>query len=704
MKAIYKKELRSYFSSVTAFLFIAATLFLVGLYFVSYNVFGGYPNLSYALSSGSILFLISIPVLTMRILSEERRQKTDQLILTAPVSVGKIVLGKFFALATIYAIPILIFAVFPLVLSLFGTVSILESYMALLGFFLYGLACIAVGIFVSSVTESQVIASVLTFLILFMSFVMTGICNLISQTGNVLTKLLSLFNMSSRFEQFLTGTLEIGAVLYFITGIGFLLFLTAQSIQKRRYSLSVKNLKFSAFSTGMIAVVLCIVFGVNLLAAQLPAKYASIDLTANRLFSITGKTENFLAGLNDDVTIYVLNAENSADTMVASTLERYADASGHVKVEYVDPNINPKFHTQYTDDPALTMNSLIVVSEKRNRVIPYSQLYEQEVDYTTYSATTTGYDAEGQITSAIAYVTGDNMPKLYMIEGHGEAEMEASFQQTIEKQNMEYESINLMQYDAVPEDADAILLNAPSRDLSKEDADKLLAYLKNGGKALVTSNWTGEEMPYYDQILSYFQVELEDGVVIESDRNYYYQNQMYLLPEIVPSTITQNLQDGSLVFAPLVQGIRYTDTEEDSVATEELLTTSEKSFARADLQNETSLSMGENDKPGPFAAGLHVTKTEGEQESELIFFSSANLFTQSADQMVSGANVTLFSGALTALGEYENSISIPVKSYEAGNLMIPEANIMVISLVTVVILPLILIAAGILIWYGRRKR
>lgn len=203
MTAIYKREIKAYFHTFIGPLFIGATLFLLGIYFSVYNLFAGYSYIGYALSSIVFLFLITIPILTMRILAEERRQKTDQLILTAPVSVAGIVGGKFLALATIFAIPMGITCIYPLILSAFGEVDMGESYLAILGFFLYGLSCIAIGIFVSSLTESQVISAVLTFGILFLGYVMSGITNLISQSGNWLTRLLSAFDMVTPFDQLL---------------------------------------------------------------------------------------------------------------------------------------------------------------------------------------------------------------------------------------------------------------------------------------------------------------------------------------------------------------------------------------------------------------------------------------------------------------------------------------------------------------------
>ena len=181
MTAVYKRELRSYLTSMIGYLFIFFILLLTGIYFSAYQLDAAYPRFEYTLSALTFVFLISVPILTMRTLAEERKQKTDQLLLTAPISVGKIVMGKYLALVTIFAIPMAIICLYPLVMSKFGTVSFGTAYTGILGFFLLGCANLAIGVFISSLTESQVIAAVLTFVFLFAFFMMNGISSFFSE-------------------------------------------------------------------------------------------------------------------------------------------------------------------------------------------------------------------------------------------------------------------------------------------------------------------------------------------------------------------------------------------------------------------------------------------------------------------------------------------------------------------------------------------
>lgn len=202
MTAIYKRELKTFFTTVTGWLFIAAHICLAGLYFFAINLLSGYSNVGQSFSSILFLLLLSTPILSMRMLAEERKQKTDQLILTSPVSIGGIVAGKYLAMATVFTIPVAVMALFPLILSRYGTVPMGESYTALLAYYLFGLTCLAIGLFISSITESQIIAAVLSFALLFVGYMMSSITGLISQTGNLLTKIfkrLQLHRPSGRY-------------------------------------------------------------------------------------------------------------------------------------------------------------------------------------------------------------------------------------------------------------------------------------------------------------------------------------------------------------------------------------------------------------------------------------------------------------------------------------------------------------------------
>ena len=703
MFAIYKRELKSYFRSFIGFLFIAATLFFVSLYYFVYNMLSGYPYVSYAISSVTFLFMITVPILSMRILAEERHSKTDQLILTAPVSVGGIVMGKFLALLTIFLIPTAVVCTYPLIMNGFGSVPMGESYLAVLAFFLYGMTAIAIGLLISSLTESQVIAAVVSFIVLFLGYMMSSICNLISSTGNLLTKILGCFDLATPFNEMLNGTLNLQSVIYFISLTVLALFLAVQAIQKRRYSVSLKTLSFGAYSTGSIALAVAVVVVINIVLGEMPSSWTSVDMTSQKLYSLTDQTKEFVESINEDVTIYVIVAEDSQDTTLGQTLQRYDDLSEHIKVEYVDPNVNPRFYMQYTD--SISMNSLIVVSEKRNKVIDYSSIYESSFDYTTYTSTTTGYDGEGQITSALDYVLSDSMPKVYMTEGHGEYTLSSSFTNALKKENVDYETVNLMDYDTVPRDAACLIINAPGSDFSSDDTDKVIEYLNAGGNVVFVTGLTEGETPNLDAITDYMGLSIAEGLVVEQDAANYYRNPYYLLPTQSYSTYTAGLYNQYYIFAPYVQGIVIKNEEAEGITYNSFLSTSDKAFSKVGDINVQNFDKAEGDIDGPFGVGVSAVKELDEETSAtLIVYGCDQLFTDEANSMVSGANRVLFTNTVSSFVEHEVSVSIPAKSYEISYLTIPQSKAVLVGMMTIIVIPVGCLAAGFVIWFRRRKR
>lgn len=704
MFAIYKKELKSYFRCFIGFLFIAVTLFFIGLYFSIYNMISGLPYFAYAISGVAFLFLLSVPVLTMRVMAEEKKSKTDQLILTAPVSVGNIVLGKFLALITVFLIPVAIACFYPLIMSHFGTVALGEAYLAIFAYFLYGMAAIAIGLLISSLTESQVIAAVLGFVVLFVGYMMQPICMAISSTGNWLTKILGCFDLYTPFGEMLNGTLNVEGVVYYISLTLLALYLTTQTIQKRRYSVSVKHFAVGAYSTGMIALSVAVVVLLNVIVGEMPSTWTAFDMTQEKLYTLTDQTKEYLANMQEDVTIYVLVNEKKQDVTVQQTLQRYDDMSEHIKVEYVDPTVNPQFYTQYTDS-SLSTNSLIVVSDKRSKVIDYSMMYKTAYDYQSMQSSTAGYDGEGQITSALDYVLSDDMPKIYMTEGHGEGSFSAAFTSGLDKTNLDYESVNLMDYDAVPEDAAGLIINGAGSDFSVDDKDKVIEYLEKGGKVVLVTRYVPDtEMPNLNAIMEYMGMSVADGLLVEENKDNYYQIPYFLLPEIEVSSYTTGIRGKYYVFAPFAQGIVIHDEEAEGMKYSRILSTSEKAFSKISADNVENVKREEGDLDGPFAIGVSAVKSLGEGEATMIVLGCQQIFTDDANAMVSGANLTLFTNIMGSFGGHESNISIPVKDYELTNLMVNSTSVFVIAPFVTILIPLAFLIAGFVIWFKRRKR
>lgn len=287
MTAIYKKELKSFFTNPMGCIFIAFVLLMMGIYTVAVNFMQLFPNFEYAVYSAVIVFPFLVPILTMRSLAEEKRQKTEQLLLSAPVRISAIVLGKYFAMLTIVLIPLLITCVLPLILSAYGTISFAPAYSALLAFFCLGAALTAIGMFISSLTENQIIAAVVSLAVMLLLYFMKSLAQMMSASalisllvfaiaavciacvvyimtssktaaiavGIVLmlalallysmypsaleqafTALLSNLAIFSKMDNFFYGILDVNALVYFISAAALFVFFTVQSIEKRRWN------------------------------------------------------------------------------------------------------------------------------------------------------------------------------------------------------------------------------------------------------------------------------------------------------------------------------------------------------------------------------------------------------------------------------------------------------------------------------------
>lgn len=713
MLAIFKREFKSLFWNITGWLFIGITLALFGLYFFVYNLSYGYPYISYSLSAIAFLFMVTVPILTMRVLAEEKHAKTDQLLLTAPISVGKIVLGKFLALALVYTICIGVICVAPLVLMIFGEVPLAETYVGILGFWLYGLATIAIGTFVSSLTESQVISAVVSFGLIFVGYMMSSICSVISSSGNLLTKILGCYDLYTPLDDFFNGTLSVTGIVYYLSVIALALFLTEQMIQKRRWTISRNMISTSVFSTGMIAIVVTLTVVVNLIASALPETYTQIDATSQKLYSITEDTEKYLDTLKDDVTLYVMVNKNSKDDNVDRTLQKYASASKHVKVKYVDPNVSPTFASKYTDSD-VTSNSIIVVCGDRSKVIDYnSDIYEYSYD-SSYNYSVTGYDCEGQVTAAIQYVTSESTTNVYELTGHDESTLSGDFSEVFQKRFMNVGSLSLLTVDAIPEDCQAIFITAPQSDLSEDDLSKLSQYLGNGGKIYLSidySKW--KDLTNFKKLLSDNNIETTESLLAETDRSYYYQSPFYLLPNVENTEVSSSVAGMTQVFVPYSVGLTYTGEDDSNVTS--FMTTSDTTIAKAaaniaavqsqaDAANIASVQDG--DTQGQYSLGMMVTNENG---GELCVLGSAMMCTDSANQIVSGHNATLFNGIVNALvttddENSDNAVVIAAKDYTVSNLTVSANAMLVYGILWGIFMPIVLIIIGIIVWARRRKR
>ena len=467
-----------------------------------------------------------------------------------------------------------------------------------------------------------------------------------------------------------------------------------------------KTLKNGSYSVVLSVIFVVIIVVVNLIVDAFPSTYTELDVSDQQLFSIGDQTKDFLKELDKDVTIYQIVQSGSEDEVVSKLLKKYEEASDHIKVEKKDPVVNPKFTSEYTDEE-VSSNSLIVVCGDRSKIVDYNNIYESSMDYTTYSYTTSGFDGEGQITSAISYVTSDNLPVLYTLDGHGEKSLDSTLQEDIEKANIEIKSLNLLTEESVPEDADCLMINSPSTDISEEERDAIIEYLENGGKAMIFSDYTEGSMDNFDAVLENYGVERVDGIVIEGDAQHYaMQMPYYLLPDVSSAEAVSDFSSqGYFVLAPYAQGIRQLDNVRDTLTIESLLTTSDEAYSKTDLNTET-LEKTDEDIDGPFDIGVSITeKVDDDKTTQIVYYSTANLMDSQINQMVAGGNEQMITESLNWMCSTDeaSTISIPSKSLEVSYLTVTAYDAAYWKICVMGLIPGVFLVVGFVIWLKRRK-
>ena len=276
-----------------------------------------------------------------------------------------------------------------------------------------------------------------------------------------------------------------------------------------------------SYALAVSAVVLAILIAVNVFAAALPQSLTRQDISAAQLYSVTSNTKAVVSALAADVTIYWIVQAGEEDAVIENLLNKYDSLSDRITVEKRNPDVYPTFAEQYTDETAAN-NSLVVECGDKSRYIAYDDIYLGEVNMYTGTYSATDFDGEGAITSAIDYVTSDEYPRVYLLEGHGEAELPAEFAEQIEKENLETASLSLLNVDAIPEDADCLILYAPQSDISAEEAEILADYVAGGGKLLVCAGAAEEGLPEnLYSLLSGYGITAHDGLVVDTDREHY---------------------------------------------------------------------------------------------------------------------------------------------------------------------------------------
>ena len=453
------------------------------------------------------------------------------------------------------------------------------------------------------------------------------------------------------------------------------------------------------YSTAILAAAIVLAVLINLLVGAIPKKYTEFDLSAAKMYTLGDSSRQLMQSLDQDVTVYYLCETGSEDAIITKLLDHYADESGHFHWEQKDPALYPTFAAQYGAENAST-GSLIVVSGENSEVLNAAELYEYDYsDYYTTGAANVTFGGEKQISSAIYKLTAAAESHAYYTTNHGEQTLTDSLTDALDAQNIDAQPLDLLT-STIPEDCDLLIINAPTTDFSAGDGlvdeiSQLQDYLAAGGKLLLTSS-VYAQTPQLDAVLAQFGLARAEGMVVEGDSSKALYNSAWsLLPDY--GTALNGVNTSTHVMLSVAQGITVTETE--NVTAEPLLNSSSAAYAKADINDLTTMEREDGDADGPFA--LAVWARNEDTGGEVLWIGCPNMDNEQLYQSMPG-NLTFLQGCAASL--VGQDILVDTKALEAEPITVAGSAAAALGLTFVFVLPAAVLIAGAVVVLLRRRR
>ncbi len=452
--------------------------------------------------------------------------------------------------------------------------------------------------------------------------------------------------------------------------------------------------KQTSYSLIMAAVVIVLFFAINLLFDEWTV---SFDLTENRIFSLSPQSYTVMDSLDHEVTIYGLYETGSVNKLIDEILHRYSSASGKIRIEYIDPVRNPDFVNQFEyQGNAPSRNSLIISGEDSFKILSEADLFEIGMDVQRLQQVQS-LVVERRVTGALLAVNGGNEQTIAALQGHGEASLPPMLIKILELENYKLQELDLRSEIDIPVNVNILIMNLPERDLLPVEAEAVAVFLEEGGRALFLVGPIFTGTPNLNGLLSAFGIELTNLLITENDARYYAQIPLFLLPRLKHHEILESLVSADMrVVVPYAQYFKIHKLNDPDLHIEPLLETSEK----ARLRDEDLTSPN-----GPFtvaAAVLLNTEDSLEKGSRIIVVGSGAVSDPDIIRDVPG-NVNFILNGFNWLAERDRDLTIRPKSLLSFRLSLDRRQSLIYSGIVVILIPLLILGAGLGVWLWRRR-
>ncbi|MGN0181561.1 MAG: Gldg family protein [Candidatus Ornithomonoglobus sp.] len=456
------------------------------------------------------------------------------------------------------------------------------------------------------------------------------------------------------------------------------------------------NKKYRLLSWIAIAIAVAVFVLVNVFMSALTKKVnIKIDLTSNKKYELTEESYAYLKEYDKDTTIYILASVTEQDINARAILDRYAAANSHIKLENVDVSKNPTFGRDYVSEgKTLTENSVIVVSGEKSRVIENSEFYP------TSNGNITGIDVESKITSALKYVSSDAQFKAYFTTGHNEADFKGA-KEALEAENYVLGDVATLTED-IPQDADVVIVPRPLTDFTTGEIAKLDTYVRDGGALQLYVSGECPELTNINTWLSANGIGINEDVIVESKDNAVGSGGSYLfVMNYVKNDITENIIAKNKVsgYVPFAKSLKMTATS-GAYTVESCLSSSDNSYTSADFDKptrDTAVSTG--------AADIALMSTNADTNGKIYVSGTTMLLSYSVSDVnnIGFANFAYFTAVTNSMSGAGEAFVVPVKSVGANLLVMNSIQKAVMFIVVVILVPLLLLALGIAVFFRRRN-
>ena len=465
-------------------------------------------------------------------------------------------------------------------------------------------------------------------------------------------------------------------------------------------SFSGRKFKSGVYVSIISTIVILVVILVNLIITEFDLK---IDLSKQKFYTLTDETKEYVSKMEDDVTLYYL-AEAGDDLVFQKIAERFDSLSDKITLEQKNPIQYPNFTKEYLDDE-VSLNSFLVVNNntKQAKYINNSDMIVNEFDQSTYQFFPVGVDVEGKLISAIQYVTNPDLPVIYYTVGHEENELGSVYKEIMDRMNITIQPIQTLLESEIPSDCDILLINAQKRDFTNEEIDMIKKYMEAGGNAIITVDNQAQKLTNLNSLINYYGLQLEKGMVIEGDTDHYIpMYPRYIVPTLIKHDITAGLfNSDNLVVIPQATGLSIRDNVRSSLTIDPLMETSERSFSKVNISSDTLLKEN-GDIDGPFYLGIVSSDTYQGVTSNLIVYSSGFMFDN--NMLSQPGNYYLLVTTIGNLAGEIETISVRPRYFNSESLNITQKPVMYWGTLTVIVIPVIIMAAGVVINVRRRRR